>query len=180
MRYRRAKTKGGTYFFTVVTQARNKILCHAENATLIKSAVDTVIKKHPFGIDAFVILPDHFHCVLTLPENDNDFPTRIRLIKSYFSRNCNKQYKTEVSGSRAKKKEQNIWQRRFWEHQIRDEKDYASHIDYIHFNPVKHGYVNSPRDWRHSTFHRYVEKGIYRIDWGANNEIKFNPQVGNE
>ena len=164
----------------MVTQARNEILCHTENIALIKSAVSTVIKTHPFKIDAFVILPDHFHCVLTLPENDDDFSTRIRLIKSYFSKNCTERYKTEIPASRAKKKEQNIWQRRFWEHQIRDEKDYVAHIDYVHFNPVKHGYVNSPREWRHSTFHRYVEEGVYRSDWGANDGIKFSPQVGNE
>jgi putative transposase len=180
MNYRRAKTKGGTYFFTVVTHARKKILCYEKNIKLIKDAFKNVIKEHPFTLDAFVLLPDHFHCVWTLPENDNDFSTRLRLTKSYFTRKCNDRYKTKASNSRAKKKEQSIWQRRFWEHRIRDEKDYEAHVDYIHFNPVKHGYVNSPHEWKHSTFHRYVEKGIYGTDWGANEEIKFDLQVGNE
>lgn len=180
MKYRRAKTKGGTYFFTVVTHARKKFLCYEENAELIRNALKKVIKEHPFSIDAFVLLPDHFHCIWTLPDNDKDFSMRLRLIKSYFTRKCNNRYKTKISNSRAKKKEQNIWQRRFWEHQIKDEKDYAIHLDYIHFNPVKHGYVNAPKEWEYSTFHRYVKKGIYPVDWGANDDIKFDLTVGNE
>lgn len=180
MNYRRAKTKGGTYFFTVVTHARKNILCAEKNVKLIKDAFKKVTKDHPFNIDAFVLLPDHFHCVWTLPENDNDFSTRLRLTKSYFTRKCDARYKTKASNSRAKKKEQSIWQRRFWEHQIKNEKDYEAHVDYIHFNPVKHGYANSPYEWKHSTFHRYVEKGIYGADWSANDEIKFDLQVGNE
>jgi putative transposase len=117
---------------------------------------------------------------MTLPEEDADFSTRWGLIKSYFSRNCDETYKSNTSSSNQKRREQAVWQRRFWEHRIRDERDFAAHVDYIHYNPVKHGLVKVPSDWEWSTFHKYVKKGIYDIHWGATEEVKFDDTVGNE
>ncbi len=175
MNYRRSRITNGTFFFTVVTHDRRKILCYGENVELIKCVFKKVSQVHPFKIDALVLLPDHF-----LLEGDNEYSMRMRLIKSYFSRECDDQYKTRASDSRKKKQEQMVWQRRFWEHQIRDEKDYEAHVNYIHYNPVKHGYVKSPKDWRYSTFHKFVEKGVYKIDWGASENINFEVRVGKE
>ena len=110
-----------------------------------------------------VVLPDHLHAVWTMPEGDRDFSTRWRLIKSTFSRNL--AVGESISASRAAKRERGIWQRRYWEHTIRDERDYAAHIDYCHLNPYKHGLVQRVRDWPYSSFHRYVAQGMYPADW---------------
>jgi putative transposase len=139
-----------------------------------------VIDQHPFSIDAFVLLPEHMHCIWTLPHNDDDFSTRWRLIKSYFSRKCKDEFKGLQTANRANKSEQAVWQHRFWEHQIRDDMDFIKHVEYVHYNPVKHGLVKSPNAWPHSTFHRYIKSGIYHSDWGADKEIVFDPNVGNE
>jgi putative transposase len=180
MQYRRLKVEGGTYFFTVVTHDRRKILTEPDNISLLRNAFRDVMQQHPFKIDAIVILPEHLHCIWTLPDEDDDFSTRWRLIKNYFSRRCASQYQTQVSRSRQKKKEQTIWQRRFWEHLIRDELDFANHMDYIHYNPVKHGLVTAPKDWEYSSFHRYVHQGIYDVEWGTEGEIIFDENVGYE
>ena len=123
MQYRRAKTPGATYFFTLVTHHRRPIFCQSENIDLLRDAFRYVMKQHPFKIDAIVILRDHLHCLWTLPDNDADFSTRVRLIKSYFSRKCHASYQGKMTFSRQQKGEKAIWQRRFWEHQIRDERD---------------------------------------------------------
>jgi putative transposase len=180
MQYRRAKIEGGTYFFTLVTHKRKKFLCEPENISLLREAFRYVMQRHPFTIDAIFILPDHLHCIWTLPEGDANFSTRWRLIKSYFSRNCDSQYHGKMTTSRENKKEQTIWQRRFWEHLIKNEQDFICHVDYIHYNPVKHRLVNAPSAWEYSSFHRYVQQEIYQIDWGANEEIIFPVQVGYE
>jgi len=180
MQYRRAKIKGGTYFFTVVTHNRRQFLCQPENVELLRNAFRYVMKRHPFKIDAFVLLLDHLHCIWTLPEGDEDFSNRWRLVKYYFSLNCEKQYRGDVSDSRERKNEQTIWQRRFWEHVIRDDDDYAKHVDYIHYNPVKHNLVKSPRDWEYSSFYRYVQAGVYDEMWGAEQDISFSDLVGRE
>jgi putative transposase len=180
MEYRRVKTKGATYFFTVVTYNRHKILCHNKNINLLRGAFQYVMEKHPFKIDAIVILPDHLHCLWTLPEGDGDFSTRWRLIKSYFSRQCDTKYQGKISASRQSKKEKAIWQRRFWEHQIRNEQDFINHVDYIHYNPVRHELVATPKDWQYSSFHRYVQDGIYDESWGALPKIVFDDSVGRE
>ena len=180
MQYRRSKTKGATYFFTLVTHHRRKILCQPENVDLLREAFRYVMEKHPFKFDAIVILPDHLHCIWTLPEGDADFSTRWRLIKSYFSRKCDLKYQGKISASRQSKKEKTVWQRRFWEHQIRDEKDFRSHVDYIHYNPVRHGLVDAPKDRQYSSFHRYVKDGIYDESWGASQKIIFDDNVGME
>ena len=180
MRYRRSQAKGATFFFTIVTHNRKKIFCDEANIALIKEAFQSVINKYPFKIDAFVLLPDHIHYIWTLPENDNDFSVRWRLVKSYFSRRCPAEYKEPQSASRQSKGEQVFWQRRFWEHQIRDEADFISHVEYIHYNPVKHGLAGSPGAWPHSSFHRDVKQGAYDIGWGTDTIISFNMCVGIE
>ena len=115
MQYRRAKTKGGTYFFTLVTHQRHKSLCQPANVSLLRDAFRYVMAERPFQIDAIVLLPDHLHCTWTLPAGDHDFSTRWRLIKSYITRNCDPVYQGPPSPSRQKKQEQAVWQRRFWE-----------------------------------------------------------------
>ena len=132
---------------------------------LLREAFTHVKKSHPYKMDAVVILPEHLHCILTLPDGDSDFSTRWGLIKAYFSRQIANNER--ISESRMKRGERGLWQRRFWEHLIRDETDYQQHIDYIHWNPVKHGWVESVKDWPHSSFHRYVEKGIYPSEWAS-------------
>ena len=124
-----------------------------------------VRRSWPFSIDAWVVLPDHLHCLWTLPEGDADFATRWRLIKSGFARRLPR---TEwCSASRTRRGERGIWQRRYWEHAIRDDRDFAGHM---HFNPVKHGYVSSPADWPYSTFRRLVQRGLYPPDWSGADE----------
>ncbi len=173
MLYRRSKAKGTAFFFTVVTHGRKRILCDEASVLLVKKAFQHVVKQRPFVINAFVLLPDHIHCIWTLPENDNDFSTRWRLVKSYFSRRFDDKNKYVKSPSRASKCEQGLWQRRFWEHTIRNDDDFKKHVEYIHYNPVRHGFVKSPKDWSFTSFHRYVRQGIYNDDWGAGREMVF-------
>lgn len=180
MQYRRAKTPGATYFFTGVTHARQQILCKPENIDLLRSAFRYVMGQHPFKIDAIVILPEHLHCLWTLPEADADFSTRWRLIKSYFSRQCKTQEQEKISPSRQNQGEKAVWQRRFWEHQIRDEPDFLHHLAYIHYNPVHHGLVTAPKDWQYSSFDRYVRAEIYDRLWGSSEKLVFNDLVGME
>ncbi|NEO34659.1 MAG: transposase [Symploca sp. SIO3C6] len=165
--YRRMKAAGSTYFFTQVTHHRQKWLCSAIARPLLRSAFLTVKAKYPFSIDAIVLLPDHIHCIWTLPPNDSDYSTRWRLIKSDVTRHGASQLKVNAarSESRQKRGEQNLWQRRFWEHWIRDEADFMRHCDYIHFNPVRHGLCDRPLDWQYSSFHRYVAMGVYDANW---------------
>ena len=180
MQYRRAQSPGRTYFFTLVTHNRRPILREAVNIKLLRDSFRRVIRQHPFIIDAAVILPDHLHCIWTLPPEDADFSTRWRLIKSWFSRRCQVQYQGKVSASRKSKKEKAVWQRRFWEHLIRDEQDFINHVDYIHYNPAHHGLVLSPKDWLYFSFHRYVQRGVYDVDWGRVEIPRFNSSVGME
>mgnify|MGYP003433772896 FL=1 len=160
--YRRAFVKGGTWFFTVNLLQRTNNDLLIENIELFRNTVRKVRDKYPFHIDAWVILPEHMHCVWTLPAGDSDFPTRWRLIKSGFSRQLpNKEWRSEA---RIRGNERGVWQRHYWEHLIRDELDYQRHLDYIHMNPVKHGWVRRVQDWPYSTFHRCVREGIYPLD----------------
>jgi putative transposase len=164
MRYRRAKIKGGTYFFTVNLADRSSTLL-TDRIDELRSAVQKIKHEHPFGIDAMVVLPDHIHAIWTLPPEDNDYVTRWALIKAAFSRQIPANEKR--SSSRTSKGERGIWQRRYWEHLIRDEQDFNRHVDYIHYNPVKHGYAKSPADWPHSSIHQFIRKGILPSDWGS-------------
>lgn len=180
--YRRAYIEGGTYFFTVVTYNRNKILCTEDNQKNLEASINETCEEYPFVIDAWVLLPDHVHCIWTLPSGDNNFSIRWQRIKSRFTIRYTKS-KDEVwaiSESRKKRGEQAVWQRRFWEHLIRDEKDFQRHCDYIHYNPVKHGYVTAPKDWQFSTFHEFVKRGVYDVGWGVTGEIIIDEEIGNE
>lgn len=144
MQYRRVLIHGVTFFFTVVTYQRMPIFTRGEAVETLRQACRYVLHKHAFRIDAHVILPDHLHMLWTLPIWDSDYPTRWRLIKSYFTRHWCEQASLPVSESRRSKGERAVWQRRYREHQIRDEDDFNRHIEYIHYNPVKHGFVCSP------------------------------------
>jgi putative transposase len=124
------------------------------NVELLREAFRSIRDRHPFTIEAFVLLPDHLHCIWTLPQGDCDFSTRWRLIKSQFTRNCMVGDRLPVSASRSSKGEQPIWQRRFWEHLIRNDEDFRRHVDYIHYNPVKHGLVRNASEWPYSSFGR--------------------------
>jgi len=166
--YERIYIPGGTYFFTVVTYQRLSFLTHNDARAILRSSWQNVRRKYPFFLIALCLLPDHLHCMWRLPENDADYSIRWQKIKDGFSRNVDKSIipETNTSESRKLKRETNVWQRRFWEHTIRDQQDYNKHFDYIHYNPVKHGYVQKAIDWPWSTFHRYVSLGIYDPDWG--------------
>jgi putative transposase len=160
--YRRYRVSGGTYFFTVNLHDRASDTLVVEIGTL-RSAVAHVRAETPFNIDAWVVLPDHMHCLWTLPKGDSDYPSRWKAIKKRFSWALPAaEPRSPVHQARA---ERGIWQRRYWEHTIRDERDYGAHFDYIHFNPVKHGLVETPGQWRFSTFHRALKQGQYPANW---------------
>jgi len=163
--YRRANIKGGTYFFTVNTHKRQKILLHEDVRNALREGIQKTRIAFPFQIMAWVLLPDHLHCIWTLPEGDSDYSKRWSLIKRHVSQRCALLLtnSVQVSDSRNKRNESCFWQRRYWEHQIRDEDDLAKHIDYIHWNPLKHGLVAQVSDWPYSTFHRYVAEGHIQI-----------------
>jgi putative transposase len=162
--YRRFQHPGATWFFTVNLAERRGNRLLTDRVDALRAAFIDVKHKHPFKINAAVILPDHLHCIWTLPEGDSDFSTRWGLIKAHFSRQIAKGER--LSKSREKRGERGLWQRRFWEHLIRDETDYRQHVDYIHWNPVKHGWVRCVKEWPHSSFHRYVTSGVYAQNWG--------------
>jgi len=172
-RYRRTNTAGATYFFTVVTYRRQGFLCDDDVRDALKHAIQKVRTEHPFRIDAWVLLPDHIHSIWTLPPNDANFALRWQLTKRYVSRACGSRLNhTEwMSASKTKHRESTIWQRRYWEHQIRDDNDYAKHMDYLHCNPLKHGLVSNVKDWPYSTFYRYVKAGVYDENWGVGLEF---------
>lgn len=166
--YRRSKIDGGVFFFTIVLADRSSCLL-IEEIERLRSAYRVARERRPFETIAVCILPDHIHAVWALPEHDKDFAVRWSLIKSGFSRGLQSEPRSQ---SKIAKREKGIWQRRYWEHAIRDESDLERHIDYVHFNPVKHGYVSRVADWPHSSFHRFVERGILPADWGGDmNEI---------
>ena len=160
--YRRNRVSGGTFFFTVnLLDRRSDLLVRHIDAP--RAAVRRVRAGAPFDIDASVVLPDHMHCLWTLLQGDTDFSGRWRAIKIAFAKSLpSVEPRSAVMTRRG---ERGIWQRRYWEHTIRDDRDFAVHFDYIHFNPVKHGLVKHPADWRHSTFRRCVANGLYPLGW---------------
>ncbi|HYN54456.1 MAG TPA: transposase [Methylotenera sp.] len=165
MNYRRAWHEGGTYFFTVNLLQRGNNDLLIRHIDILRNVVKQVKNNHPFVIHSWVVLPEHMHCVIELPTNDADFATRWRLIKSGFSKAIPKtEHRSEI---RLKRGERGIWQRRYWEHLIKNDADYQAHMDYVHINPLKHALVKRVQDWPYSTFHRLVEKGIYPIDWAG-------------
>lgn len=168
--YRRFRVPGGTYFFTVNLLERrlDTLVLHID---ALREAVRATRRERPFHIDAWVVLPDHLHCVWTLPSGDNDFSNRWKAIKIRFVRmlpQTERRSKVRIANG-----ERGIWQRRFWEHCIRNDADYAAHVDYCHINPLKHGHVIQLSDWPYSTFHRYVAAGIYPRDWAGGAEPDF-------
>ena len=167
--YRRLKTAGGCYFFTVVTYKRNPILTHPDVRNALRKAIIDVRQSMPFVIDAWVLLPDHLHCVWTLPQGDDDYSARWSRVKRQVSRECRYLLgEQQLSDSQKTRREIQFWQRRFWEHQIRDEADFEHHLNYIHFNPVKHGYCQVASQWQWSTLHRFIQQGVLSADWGHN------------
>ncbi len=162
--YRRAKFEGCLFFFTVVLAERRSTLLVDEIGRLRRS-YRSIQRRQPFETIAICVLPDHLHAVWALPIGDTNFPARWSLIKSGFSRGLGPS--PSRSTSKVAKREKGIWQRRYWEHAIRDEADLERHVDYIHYNPVKHGHVAQVSDWPHSSFHRYVAQGLLTPDWGG-------------
>ena len=167
--YRRPRQPGGTWFFTVNLAKRRGNQLLVERIDHLREAIRSVSLRRPFSLEAEVVLPDHLHCIWTLPPGDTDFSTRWGLIKGKFSRGIEKGER--ISRSRLKRRERGIWQRRFWEHLIRNDEDFKRNVDYIHWNPVKHGLVSRVVDWPHSSFHEYVHRGLYPEDWGGEQAI---------
>ena len=162
--YRRVWRPGGTFFFTLTLLDRRTDLL-VRHIEALREAVRVTKAQRPFDIDAWVVLPEHMHWIITLPEGDADYANRIKAMKIRFVQAVPRGEMRNPA--RVSRGERGIWQRRFWEHEIRDEADFARHVDYIHFNPVKHGLVTRVRDWPYSTFHRYVERGVLAPDWGG-------------
>lgn len=162
--YRRFYIPGSTWFFTVNLAERRDNHLLVEQIDLLRAAFRYVKHRKPFRIEAIVIMPDHLHCIWTLPTEDADFSVRWSLLKSHFSRSM--LTGERISQSREKRRERGIWQRRFWAHLLTGQGDFNSHFDYIHWNPVKHKKVRQVADWPYSSFHRFVELGIYPINWG--------------
>ncbi len=163
--YRRAHGLGASWFFTVNLAERKDNHLLVTHIDELRRAFQYTKEKHPFRLDAVVVLPDHLHCIWTLPPGDPNFSMRWNLLKGHFSRAIGKGER--ISQSRLKRRERGLWQRRFWEHLLRDQGDFNRHVDYIHWNPAKHGWVNLVADWPHSSFHDYVARGIYPENWGG-------------
>ncbi len=178
--YRRADVKGGTYFFTLVTFKRQKILCENDVRSALREGIQRVRLENPFHINAWVLLPDHLHCIWTLPSGDHDYSLRWAKIKRFVSKQCKTLFYRDDLMNEAKQQrhESTVWQRRFWEHLIRDAKDMRNHMDYIHYNPVKHNMVASPKEWQFSTFHGYVKNKVYDENWGSGNMIDIQDDYG--
>jgi len=157
--YRRVFSPGGTYFFTLVTWRRRHLLASEERVALLREAFAHIKRERPFSVDAAVILPEHLHCILRLPHGDSDYPGRWREIKKRFSGRVDT--RTNLHGERP------VWQRRYYEHLVRDDEDWRRHMDYIHYNPVKHGLVERVADWPWSSFRQSVARGWYPEDWGS-------------
>jgi len=162
--YRRAYIKGGTYFFTVTLANRSSDLL-VRHVDRLRRMYASVQRDRPFETIAICILPDHLHAIWRLPADDSDFSARWSLIKSGFSRGLPND--ASRSASKTAKRERGLWQRRFWEHVIRDDTDLERHVNYIHFNPVKHGLVQRVSDWPYSSFPRYVSQGRLPADWAG-------------
>ena len=173
VRYRRNFLAGGTFFFTVTLADRTSSVL-TDHVTALRLAVIATRREHPFTIDAVVILPEHLHIVMTLPEGDADFPNRWHLIKRRFTTAV---IKAGTPVARHRNGEVSLWQRRFWENTVRDEADLEAHCDYIHYNPVKHGHVSQVCDWPHSSVHSYVVRGVLPLDWAGDAREELTMQL---
>ena len=167
--YRRAYMPGASWFFTVNTAQRKGNRLLVKHIDALRQAFRYIKEKYPYRLDAAVVLPDHLHCIWTLPPDDSDYSRRWSLLKGHFSRATKRNER--ISKSRQKRRERGVWQRRFWEHMVRDQEDFNRHVDYIHWNPVKHGWVKQVADWPHSSFHHYVARGIYSENWCCDREL---------
>lgn len=176
--FRCARTPGATYFFTVVTYRRQPVLTREPVYLALKTSLRAVKQQYPFTIEALVLMPDHLHCLWKLPEGDGDYARRWSLIKRLTTQQLAGCLSSSPSRSAERRRESGLWQRRFWEHQIRDERDFERHLDYIHWNPVKHGHVDEVAHWPYSSFHRYVDRGIYPKDWGGRSMVEVDADCG--
>ena len=167
--YRRYYQPGGSYFFTLATAGRRPFLVDSIARTCLREAIETIRERFHFEMPAVVLLPDHLHAIWNLPSGDSDYSVRWRRIKEEFTRSYLNRGGQEAprSQSRRNRDERGIWQRRFWEHLLVDEEDFIAHMDYIHYNPVKHGVADSPWAWPYSSFRRWVQRGVYSREWGA-------------
>lgn len=167
--YRRYFVAGGTYFFTIVTYQRKALFGDETNVQRLRDALAEVKQELPFDIQAAVLLPDHMHFIWALPAGDDNYSRRIGLMKVKFTRSLRGEnsFPQNVSASRRKHRESDVWQRRFWEHTIGDEDEFERLFDYIHYNPVRHGYASCPHLWPTSSFHRWVDRGVYDVGWGC-------------
>lgn len=167
--YRRYWVPGGTYFFTLVTHERAPIFDEPINVARLRTALSMVQKEQPFDFCAAVILPDHMHFLWALPSGDCDYAKRIGRTKVFFTQLVRKggDVGLSIQGSRQKHRESDIWQRRFWEHAVDDEQHLQDYLDYIHYNPVKHGWVSCPHAWEASSFRHWVSRGLYEAEWGC-------------
>lgn len=167
--YRRVYIPSATWFFTVNLAERKDNHLLVNHIDDLRRAFRYVMENHPFQLDAVVVLPDHLHCIWTLPPNDSAYSMRWNLLKGHFSRAIHTGER--ISQSRSKRRERGIWQRRFWEHLLRNQEDFNKHVDYIHWNPVKHGWVKQVADWSYSSFHDAVARGLYPITWGCDESL---------
>ncbi len=168
--YRRVYIPGGMYFLTVVTFRRKRFLIDDDVRAALREGIQITRQTKPFEIVAWVQLPDHLHCIWRLPPDDADFSSRWSIIKRIVTQRCGERLnRPECLNDRRNKRQQGtLWHHRFWDHLIRDEDDFNRHMDYIHWNPVKHGLVSKVADWPHSSFHRLVRSGWYPENWGEN------------
>lgn len=174
--YRRARSPGATFFFTVNTNLRQPFLIDVDVRAALREGIERVRESMPFEIDAWVLLPDHLHCIWTLPDGDADFSSRWRIIKTIVTQHCGPRLNVDeiLSDRRKRKNQSSLWQQRFWEHQIRDDADFARHVDYIHWNPVKHGHAKHTGDWPYSSLHRYIRNGLLPANWGEVNADQYS------
>jgi putative transposase len=165
--YRRTLLAGGTFFFTLVTQDRRRLFAKETARRRLGDAIRQVQGQQPFEMKAVVLMPNHLHCIWTLPEDDDDYSSRWACIKRRFIESWTAVggHEAAISQARIDRHERGIWQKRFWEHRIRNQTDLARHVNYIHYNPVKHGLVRCPHAWPYSSFHRWVKEGYYKPDW---------------
>ena len=172
-RYRRSNVSGATYFYTVNTYLRQPILTLPEVRATLREAIEHVRESLPFKIDAWVLMSDHLHAIWTLPQNDATYGKQWGMIKAHVSRRCEhlvEGYEVRRS-SRIKRREADFWQPHFWEHQIRDDRDFERCVDYIHYNPVRHKLVKRVPEWPHSTFYRFVSRGVNADDWSTDPRV---------
>jgi putative transposase len=174
VQYRRNKTKGGSYFFTLTLQDRRTDLL-VKHVDVLRKSIKKVQLELPFKIEAIVILPEHLHALWKLPTDDENYSVRWQKIKSLFTHEI---IKCGVPLKKGRKDEYNLWQHRYWEHTIKDERDFENHVNYIHYNPVKHNLVKQVRDWQYSSFHTYVKNGILPLDWGGNCDLSSSGKFG--